>query len=177
MLCPQDLASFELMECNLLAGVPGSVAALLPPSLQTLRLRYDARFINPDHLFAVRALNQEAAPQATEQPRRTGSDSRPCARQCKCKVRTAIAHVPHNLKWAWACGRQGHNGMSEGLGSVVTSLLSSLPLLRAPLRHLSLQRGRKTPVEGAMQSVPSTTDSDGALAIWLDCTFAPISSI
>lgn len=50
---PQDLATFDLWECNLVAGVPRSVAALLPPNLQTLCLWYEPDAIDRQDLFAV----------------------------------------------------------------------------------------------------------------------------
>lgn len=53
---PQDLTTFELWECNLVTGVPRSVAALLPPNLQMLGLWYEPDAIDRQDLFVVSAL-------------------------------------------------------------------------------------------------------------------------
>jgi hypothetical protein len=62
LITSQDLATFELMECNLVTGVPRSVATLLPPNLQTLRIQYVSRDINRRHLFKVCAMERRKAP-------------------------------------------------------------------------------------------------------------------
>ena len=51
----------------------------------------------------------------------------------------------------WACHWQGHSGSKAGLGALVGNLLGSLPLLRAPLRSLILQRGKNAPMLGAIK--------------------------
>lgn len=38
--CPQDLATLEVSECNLVVEVPPALAAHLPRNLQALQLRY-----------------------------------------------------------------------------------------------------------------------------------------
>ena len=50
---------------------------------------------------------------------------------------------------------QEHSGPGAGFGSMVSNLLQSLPLLRAPLRSLSLQRGKYTLLSGMHQAVPA----------------------
>lgn len=41
--CSQELATLEVLECNLPAEVPQALAAHLPRNLQTLQLRYVTR--------------------------------------------------------------------------------------------------------------------------------------
>jgi hypothetical protein len=55
----------------------------------------------------------------------------------------------------------------ECFGDCMAEFLASLPLLRAPLRHLSLQCGIRTPITGVLQGC-------AAPALWMIC-IAPAS--
>lgn len=153
------------MECNLVTGVPRSVAALLPPNLQTLCLWYEPDAISQQDLFVVSAPEfrhrlhsfqfgrlSYARDHATAK-RQHGPDSRLYATQWhKCELPVYVYLVHGRFTCMWACHWQGHSGSKAGLGALVGNLLGSLPLLRAPLRSLILQRGKNAPMLGAIKT-------------------------
>ena len=74
--------------------------------------------------------------------------------------------VGRSLRAFCASEMQCDEGVDDGFGLFMSSILASLPTLRAPLRYLCLQRGHRTPFEGA--TITYAILSALACLVWTD---------